>query len=52
MQTFREGMKKTYAISCPIYICNMPYYALGQTKKEAIMTWNKAVKDEQERIKK
>lgn len=52
MQTFREGMKKTYAISCPIYVCNMPYYALGLKRAEAIRSWNRAVKDEQERIKK
>jgi hypothetical protein len=52
MLTERVGIRKVYYIDCHIFACNMPYYALGQTKKEAIMTWNKAVKDEQERIKK
>lgn len=52
MQTFRVRMKKTYNISCPIYVCNMPYCAIGPTRAVTIMAWNRVVKAESERIKK
>ena len=52
MLTERVGKQKAYFIQCSIYACNMPYYALGRTKTETIKSWNEAVKDEQERIKK
>lgn len=52
MQTFRVGTKKTYDISCPIYVCNMPRCAVGVTKVGTIMEWNRVVKAELERIKK